>query len=144
MNLDLSSLRNAVDSLQRALNVSQDESAMARLSQDQRETIRAGTIQNFEFTYELCWKFMKRWIQINVSPFTGEGVARRELFRLSAEQCLITDIECWMGFHAARNRTSPTYNREVAQETFEIAIPFHPQAAALLDALEQRNDSPKS
>ena len=44
-------------------------------------TIAAGVIQNFAFTYELCWKFMKRWIEENVNSEIVDGVTRRELFR---------------------------------------------------------------
>ena len=25
-------------------------------------TLKAGVIQNFEVAYELCWKFIKRWL----------------------------------------------------------------------------------
>ena len=59
MALDLSSLQKAVSSMERAINVAtrmiEDE-----VDTDQEEVIRAGVIQNFEFTYELCFKFMKR------------------------------------------------------------------------------------
>ena len=66
MQLDLSSLRKAVESLERALRVADDEAFTSGLNEDQGETVRAGVIQSFEFTYELCWKFMKRWLEANL------------------------------------------------------------------------------
>ena len=92
MALDLSSLKKAVVSIEKALNVATPEK-LAAMTDDLREVIKAGIIQNFEFTYELCWKFMKRWLEMNISPTTADGVTRRELFRLAAENLLIDDVE---------------------------------------------------
>ena len=139
MTLDLSSLRRAVASLERAIAVCQDASFFSHLNTDQQNTLRAGVIQNFEFTYELCWKFMKRWIENNVSPFKGEGIARRELFRMAAENGLIVNIDEWMDFHEARNATSHSYDQQVATRVAEMAIRFLPRARELLDAIDKRN-----
>lgn len=77
-------------------------------------TLKAG-IQNFEVAYELCWKFIKRWLEHNVSPNAVAGVSRRELFRYAAENLLIRDVDQWMDFHAARNKTSHIYDQAVAE-----------------------------
>ena len=62
MALDLSSLQKAVNSFERAIKVA-DIMIKGDVDTDTEEVIRAGVIQNFEFTYELCWKFMKRWLE---------------------------------------------------------------------------------
>ncbi len=135
MQLDLSSLRKAVDSLDRALKV-----ATERTTPGQEEVIRAGVIQNFEFTYELCWKFMKRWLEHNAGGSTVDGSTRKELFRLAAESRLITDVENWFKYHAARNETAHTYDPAKAVEIYLLAAPFAADARKLLQILEQRND----
>ncbi len=140
MTLDLSALNGAIASLGRAVEVATDEEGMARLSAAQRETIRAGVIQNFEFTYELCWKFMKRWIEENVGATYVDGVTRRELFRHAAENRLIVDVDRWMRFHKARNETSHTYNPKTAKEVLAAALEFLPKAQEFLEALTARND----
>jgi hypothetical protein len=53
MALDLSSLKKAVASLDKALKVAADD-RLDDMPEDQQEVIKAGVIQNFEFTYELC------------------------------------------------------------------------------------------
>ncbi len=140
MKLDLSSLRKAVESLEKTLRVADDDAFMSGLSEDQKDAVRAGVIQNFEFTYELCWKFMRRWLQVNLGSAYVEGVARRHLFRLSAENKLIDDVDKWMEYHDARNETSHTYDEDTAEDVFAVAGEFLDDAEKLLKAIEARND----
>jgi len=140
MNLDLSSFRKAIGSLQRTLQVAYDQNFMSGLSDSQKNAIRAGVIQNFEFTYELCWKFMRRWLDANLGSTYVVGVTRRQLFRLSAENKLLDDVDKWMEYHDARNETSHTYDENRAEEVFKTACKFIADAETLLKALEDRND----
>ena len=139
MKLDLSSLRKAIEFLEKTLKVA-DSSLTAGLDNDTKDAIRAGAIQNFEFTYELCWKFMRRWLEGNLGSAYIEGVTRRELFRLSAENRLLTDVDQWMEYHDARNETAHTYDEDTAEDVFETARIFFADAKKLLQALEVRND----
>ena len=140
MTLDLNSLVRAVRALTDAVTAAHDDDAMARLSVVQRRVFIAGVIQSFEFTYELSWKFIKRWLAMNVGAVYVDGVSRRELFRMAAEQRLIEDVQAWWAHHKTRNLTSHVYDEEIAQEVFEEASRFLKDAQALLLALEARND----
>jgi len=140
MQLDLSSLRKAVESLAKTLEVADDKDFISGLTDNQKDAIRAGVIQNFEFTYELCWKFMRRWLEVNLGSTYVEGVARRQLFRLSAENKLIADVDQWMEYHDARNETAHTYDEGTAEDVFATAREFLADAEKLLQALEARND----
>jgi len=139
MALDLSSLKKAVASLDKALKVAADD-RLDDMPEDQQDVIKAGVIQSFEFTYELCWKFMKRWLEENMGAAYVDGVTRRELFRLSAESKLIADVDQWMEYHDARNETSHTYDHDAADEIFQVAKTFFPDAERLSQALEEKND----
>jgi nucleotidyltransferase substrate binding protein (TIGR01987 family) len=138
--LELGSLKKAVSALAGVLAKSNDAEFMSKLDQEARNAIRAGVIQHFEFTYELCWKFIKRWLEVNISTTAADGVTRRELFRLGAENHLIDDVEQWMRYHEARNLTSHTYEPEIAEKVYNTAHDFTRDAARLLAALEARND----
>lgn len=100
----------------------------------------SGVIQHFEFTYELGWKFIKRWLSVNIGKSEVEGLSRRGLFRLAKEFGLIDSVDEWMLFHAARNETSHTYDENTAEEVFEVSIKFLPVAKKLLTQLELKND----
>jgi hypothetical protein len=56
------------------------------------------------------WKFIKRWLETKISPMIADGVTRRELFRLAAENQLIVDVEQWMRYHEARKPRQKTYS----------------------------------
>ena len=116
--LDLSTFERALNSYDRAVQFSKD-----RLENDISETeenvIKAGVIQNFEFTYELCWKFMKRWLELNLTPGLLDGVSRKELFRHALENRLIESFEDWVKYHELRNTTSHTYNEDLAEEIYK-------------------------
>lgn len=138
--LDLSPLQSATSALLRALSVTGDAARWQQFDEATQEALRAGVIQSFEVAYEQSWKMMRRWLSAN--PVAGEvdGVPMRQLFRVAARAGLIDDVDAWMSFHAARNQTSHTYNRAVAQTVFELAPLFAAQAQAVLRQLEQRND----
>jgi len=140
MKLDLSSLKKATDSLQKALRLTAEKMNHENTNEDEIELMIAGVVQNFEFTYELCWKSMQRWLKINVGAEIVDGVTRRELFRMSAENRLITDVDEWMEFHRARNISSHTYEKQIADEIYQIAWSFLPASLDLLRRLEMRND----
>lgn len=140
MSLELSSIKKSILSLERSSKVAKIKEQDENTTNDEMETIKAGVIQNFEFTYELCWKFMKRWIEQNVGSEIVDGVTRRELYRVSAENKLIDDISKWMEFHKARNSTFHIYDSFIAEEVYEIALEFLPYAKEFLKRLEERND----
>ena len=140
MKLNLSSLKKAIDLLRKALQITADKMLEEQINDDEIDLIKAGVIQNFELTYELCWKLMKRWIQTNISAEIVDGVTRRELFRLSAENRLIIDVDEWMEYHRVRNISSHTYEREIAEEVYQIAKGFLNASMDFLVRLEMRND----
>lgn len=139
MSLDLTSLRRAIHSLEKIIRVYEFTLLNDATNVDLIEGLKAGVVQNFEFTYELSWKFMKRWLEVNVGPTVADGVARRELYRYAAENLLITDVEKWMEYNQARNITSHTYDEEKANRVVDKALEFKSDAIALYQALEERN-----
>ena len=141
MPLDISSLEKAVAALRAVISRAEDGSLMARLDETTRQAIRSGVIQHFEFTFELCWKFMQRWLRANAAP---EDVdlprTRRDLFRFAAQHGLIDDPVPWFNYAEVRNLTSHTYDLDQAAVVFDAACDFAPAAAEFLQRLADRND----
>lgn len=140
MTLQLDSLRKSLRALSAVAAASDDDERMGQMTDVERVAIRAGVVQHFEITYELCWKLIARWLNGNVSPDVADGVTRRQLFRLAAEQQLIQDVDRWMGYHNGRNATSHIYDFDKAEAVYRTTLDFVHDARALLRALEARND----
>ncbi len=138
--LDLSSFRDAIQSLQQSLEVVSDESWFPQQTDAVRNTIVAGVIQNFEFVYEFCVKMMRRQLE-NEAASSDEAAQAdfRALFRLAGESGLIDDVEAWFEYRKLRNITAHTYDREKAQLVCEGSFSFLRAAQNLYDILESRN-----
>ena len=140
MPLQLEHLQHAIEALSELVSVAENEERMSQLAEVERAGIIAGVIKNFEIAYELSWKLTARWINENVSPGVADGVTRRELFRLAAQNRLIADVDLWMQHHRARNQTAHIYDREQALRVYQATRVFVRDARDLLAALEARND----
>ncbi len=138
--LDLSSLQKAIGSLEELLKRVRDDEFMAGLDEVVQKGLRAGVIQNFEFTFELCWKFIQRWIRLNRSPEDADPLVRKDLFRMAARYGLISDPTLWFDYAEARNLTPHTYDESRAQEVYDTAVGFVGEARYLLAQLEKMND----
>ncbi len=122
------------------MSVTGDVQRWQRFDSETQEALKAGVIQTFEVAYEQSWKMLRRWLAVNPVAGDVDGVPMRQLYRVAAKAGLIDDVERWMDFHQARNQTSHTYNRAVAQAVFDLAPAFAAQAQQLLLKLEERND----
>lgn len=128
--VDLSSLRQALASLQRAL-------VRWNASQQQDEELRDACIQRFEYTFELSWKMLKRRLEIDLpDAHSVDAMSFRDLMRTGAERGLLPDVDAWMVFRDKRNMTSHTYNVAKAAEVAAIIPSFADRAADLLARLD--------
>lgn len=77
------------------------------------EAERMGYIQSFEFSFELAWKLMKDFLNFQgYTDIIGSRDAIRQAFRLE----IIVNGEVWINMIESRNKTSHSYDDEVAAE----------------------------
>jgi nucleotidyltransferase substrate binding protein (TIGR01987 family) len=75
-----------------------------------------GLIQSFEFTHELAWNVLKDYLEDKgIVGLIGSKDATRVAFKNG----LIEQGEDWMKMIEARNKTSHTYNPNIAQEVVD-------------------------
>jgi len=139
--LDFSSLHKAINSLDESIEVTENFLFEGgEQNSPQYRTFRSGVIQNFEFTYELAWKAIRNWLAENYGKSLVDGVTRKELFRLAAENKLIENVQLWFEFHYFRNLTSHTYEEKTAIEVFQCTSLFLSLVKKLYEVLESKND----
>jgi nucleotidyltransferase substrate binding protein (TIGR01987 family) len=115
--LDISALIKATarlrEGLERHLRVPQDEQ------------VRDGLIQRFEYTYELCHRMRRRYLQ--------------DLIRTGDEQGLLRgDWPLWRRFRDMRARTSHTYSAAVAEQVVAGIPEFLEETTHLVEQPRQR------
>ncbi|MGP8336953.1 MAG: nucleotidyltransferase substrate binding protein [Methanosarcinaceae archaeon] len=124
-------MNKAINSLKRAVNRSQ----MTPYDEELRDAV----IQRFEYTYELCWKMLKRQLEVeSPNPSAVDALSFRDLMREGAEKGMIRYVEDWFIFREQRNITSHTYDENKAVSVYNTALDFLPHARDLLNELEKR------
>ncbi len=120
--LQLEQLSKAISTLSEAL-----EMEPTQINKD-------GTIQRFEYTFELCWKMMQ-------SASKSSGIldvnSPRESIRVAAQSGLVEDVEIWFDFLDARNQASHVYDQATADSVYEMAEKFLPEAEKLVQKLKE-------
>jgi len=130
MTINITSLKRALDTL--------EEAYREHATQPASLLMRDGVIQRFEYTYELSWKLLKRYLEEIQGLSDVDALGRKELFRHGHESGLIGDPLRWFGYHQAHNLTSHMYAEGIAQQVYTAARAFGADAAQLLRALESR------
>lgn len=130
MAIDFYPLEKAINSLKRALD--------RAIGAPGDEELRDACIQRFEYTFELCWKMLKRQLEQELAnPAEVDGYSYRHLFRIGAERGLVQDVEAWFDYRERRNITSHTYDEAKAARVFEALPAFAAHAEALLARLQE-------
>ena len=132
MKLELTAFVNAVARLQEGID---------GYEQDKTQTlIRDGLVQRFEFTYEISYKMLKRYLeQAAPNPKEYDNMPFPDLIRSGNEQgLLLGDWPKWKTYRDMRAKTSHTYNEKVALEVVAEIPAFLQEARYLCDRLKQR------
>ncbi len=138
MKLDYTSLESAVAQLRKSFDYLHSD--LARKDTDLREQFRAATIQAFEFSYELAVRMIRRQLALIVAnPDELRAIDFADLMRDAADAGIARDAASYMRYREMRNRTSHTYNADLAEETVAAMDEFLRDMRLLLQELEKRN-----
>lgn len=139
MSLGYTPLGNAITQLEKSLSYAHSPAALA--DPGLREQLRNSVIQCFKFTYELCWKMIKRYLEeTEANPADIDLSTFQNLIRLGNERALLrSDWRQWKTYRQARTDSSHTYDAAKAEAVFAIAPDFLAEAQALMQELTRRS-----
>ncbi|MFZ4859253.1 MAG: HI0074 family nucleotidyltransferase substrate-binding subunit [Desulfuromonadaceae bacterium] len=142
MILDFSSLANAIGQLEKSIHFAKSD--IAQQDDELFEQLRNSVIQCFEFTYELSWKMLKRYLEETAaSPDEIDASSFQGLIRRGNEHGLLrSDWLCWKMYRQARTDSSHTYDADKAEKVYEIAPDFLAEARYLHQQLVSRSKLP--
>ena len=138
MALDLTSLRLAIAQTDEALEFCRSD--LAKDTPRLALHLRAAAIQAFEFTYELSYKTLKRYLEeTEPHPASVEEMSFNDLIRRAYEAGLLqAELSEWRVFRKQRGTTSHTYDESKAQDVFDGIPDFLKEARFLLNEIERR------
>lgn len=138
--LEISSLENAFISLEKTIEVLADVEWFNQQQSIIQDTLIAGTIQKFEFVYELSLKMMKRQLKLMAISEDSIDVDNfRDMLREAIKQGLIEDIDQWFAYRKMRNITSHTYDQNKAEQVYQGIREFLKSSAYLIEQLRKWN-----
>lgn len=111
IQMNINKLNNKLDDFKKALAKLNDS-----LKKDPKkdDLYLDGTIQRFEFVFELSWKLMKNYLEYIGIEVNSPRMTFREAFKSN----IIEDASKWIKMMEDRNRTSYTYNEDTAWEIY--------------------------
>lgn len=123
----------SIHEFEKALSSLKDAYSAYEIETHQKTKIlfRDATIQRFEFTIELAWKVSIKFLGQNV---TSPKPALLEM----AQSGLIHDIQVWFDAIEARNKSSHSYDEDIALDIIQKIRGFIPHAEALLGVLTKK------
>jgi len=94
---------------------------------------KQGTIQGFEFTFEIAWNLMKDFLEEQgITGIIGSKGAVRQAFNKD----LLENGQVWMDMIESRNLSSHSYDEATAENLFEkITLVFYPQLKVFMEKM---------
>ena len=129
VELDIESLRQAAQSLQKAYEIYQENS---NNNQDLCDIIADSCVKRFEYTFETAWKTMKKYFKLQYSK-KEEELTMNNIFRFMEGYGFTTSRLKWKEYYVQRNNTSHEYNFEKARRLLVIIPEFLEEVTFLLN-----------
>ncbi|MDR1942727.1 MAG: nucleotidyltransferase substrate binding protein [Endomicrobium sp.] len=133
MKLDLSPFENALVSLNEAIE---------KFHEDESDKfIRDSVIQRFEYTYEVSYKMLRRFLQLSeYSEGSFDEFVFADVIRTANERnLLLGNLESWIEYRKMRNITSHSYNEEKANAIVSVVPSFAKETEFLLNKLKEKS-----
>lgn len=108
------------------------------------DSLRDSCVKRFEFSIDTFWKYIKTFL-IEVKGIDGEILTSpRSTFRAAQQALVISkeEMDRLMAMYEDRNRTSHTYEEEIAESIMDNIPSYLATMKAILKNLDQQMQKP--
>ena len=130
MSTTVEELEKAKNSLEISVKLLHDSLIKQQDNLDLHKALRDACIQRFEFCVELAWK-------VSIKLLGLETKAPNPAIREMAQNKIIDDPQVWFNFLIARNKTSHTYDEDVARAVYLEVEKILPELEKLIPRLRK-------
>ena len=118
MQLDVSRLADAIAQLEEAIEVYNSD--VRKIEPRLTRLLRSAIVQAFEFTYELSYNMIKRYLSlVSANPAGIDQMSFSNIIREAYRQGLVqSELPAWREHRRKRGSTSHAYDEGLAQEVF--------------------------
>jgi nucleotidyltransferase substrate binding protein (TIGR01987 family) len=133
MKFDLVPFEKALTSLKEAIEKFQED--------ESDKFIRDSVIQRFEYTYEVSYKMLRRFLQLSEhSEASIDEFVFADIIRTANEKSLLLgNLESWLEYRHMRNVISHSYDEAKAIAIVSVAPQFAKEADFLLSKLKEKS-----
>ena len=128
MGANFQELQKVAESLQIAQSLLQQSIQNDPSNIELHKALRDSCIQRFEFCVELSWK-------ISIKMLGLDTKAPNPAIREMAQNKLIDDTQIWFDFVLARNKTSHSYDEDIAKQVYAEVHRLIPELQKLISNL---------
>ena len=145
MPLELDHLRESCETLAKLLEVSNDRDRMKQLGEVVEKGVRAGIVQYFELTRELTEQMIREQLQLYEINLKYEVIPESKKINFACLMCeaakagLIHDADAYIHYKRLRNKTTHSYNCELAEDAVADMPKFLNHVRFLIKELTRRN-----
>ena len=145
MPLELDHLRESCETLAELLEVSNDRDLMKQLGEVVEKGVRAGIVQYFELTRELANQAIQEQLQLDEINLKYEIIPESKKINFACLMCeaakagLIHDADAYIDYKRLRNKTTHSYNCELAEKAVAAMPEFLESVRFLIEELTRRN-----
>jgi nucleotidyltransferase substrate binding protein (TIGR01987 family) len=129
MSATLNELQKAFESLKTSKKLLQEAFTTDSAHIELHRALRDSCIKRFEFCVELSWKISVKMLGLTTQ---APNPAIREM----AQNGLIDEPQMWFNFLIARNKTSHSYDEDIAKEVYREIEKFIGEQEKLIKNLQ--------
>lgn len=134
MNIDISNLESALNTLKLSMDVLEKEK-----NSNFVDMLEDSCIKRFEYTLEISRKIMKRVLK-KIYGKSEEELTVNNIFRFMQGYKFIDNWENWRNYYEKRNNTAHEYNLEKSRKLMVLLPEFIKDADTLIKNLKEKLD----